>query len=180
MTSFNQELIDEINLLRADPVAYAEKVTKYLGYFKGKTLTIPGGMSISTREGKKAFELAIEFLKKQTKLPAYTVSEGLNKIAEEIYTAFQDMHPKFDNTDMKKIIEKYGSFTGGFQRSMDFGGNNAEVVVVNLLVCDGDKNRGERETLLGKKLTQVGVATGPNKNYRTCSVIVSTGAFKEK
>lgn len=60
---------------------------------------------------------------------------------------------------MEKIIEKYGFIYGKFLYSIDFGGNNSEIVVVKLIVCDGEQNGSDRETLLGTKLAEVGVAT---------------------
>ncbi len=63
MISFNRELFDEINLLRSDPIGYAEKVERYKGHFVGSKLLVPGfddsgEIFISTKEGRSAFSEA--------------------------------------------------------------------------------------------------------------------------
>ena len=79
---------------------------------------------------------------------------------------------------MDSIISKHGSFTGKFSRSMEFGAASAEQVIVNLVVSDGDKTRGQRDALLNKEVKKVGIATGTHDTYRTASVIVACTKFE--
>ena len=78
---------------------------------------------------------------------------------------------------MNEIIEKYGSFSGNFNRSMEFGGENAEQVIMNLIVNDGDKSRSQRDSLLDGNLKVVGLASGKYKYFGNCSMIVSSTTF---
>ena len=42
MSDFNEELLGEINTLRTNPKKYARTISKYVSYFKGKLLCLPG------------------------------------------------------------------------------------------------------------------------------------------
>ena len=56
---FYKKLINEINKVRKDPNAYAEKLLGYKQYFKGNFLILPGkNTKIDTEEGFKAYEEA--------------------------------------------------------------------------------------------------------------------------
>ena len=81
---------------------------------------------------------------------------------------------------MDEIINRHGEFNGNFSRAMEFGANTSEQVVINLVVSDGDKSRGQRDSLLNANLKKIGVATGKHDTYRTCTVIVSCTQFTEK
>ena len=181
MTSnFNALLIKEINILRTNPKKYAEKVQNFTKYFKGKVLRIPGTNSgIRTEEGVDAYNEAVTFLNKQKSIDPLQPSKGMCKIAEDLLHEIQNRDPgDLNNIDMETIISKYGNFCGNFARAIDFGGENAENVVVNLLVSDGDKSRSQRQTLLSTDLKCFGVANGKHNYYRYCSVIVSCTKFE--
>ena len=83
-----------------------------------------------------------------------------------------------DRTDINSIIDKYGSYGGSFRRSVEFGAPNAEQAIINLIVCDGNKSRGNREALLDENLEKIGIASGKHGTYRTCSVIVGCTNFE--
>ena len=82
------------------------------------------------------------------------------------------------NIDLEEIIAKYGSFSGSLNRAMDFGGEDPEQVLINLIVCDGDPNRGNRESLLSTDLKKIGVASAKHATYRFCTLIISCTKFK--
>ena len=87
-------------------------------------------------------------------------------------------HDQIGNIDLEEIIAKYGSFSGSLNRAMDFGGEDPEQVLINLIVCDGDPNRGNRESLLSTDLKKVGVANAKHPTYRFCTLIISCTKFK--
>ena len=178
MTSLG-ELLNEINLLRSNPKEYAEKVLKYKSYFDGNILKIPGTKGrIQTEEGPAAYAEAANFLLSAEPVDEMTPSKGLTNIANDLLSSVQNCEPdELDNIDMNQIIEKYGSFGGNFSRSMEFGGENAEQVIMNLIVNDGDKSRSQRDSLLDDDLKVVGIATGKHKYFGNCSIIVSSTTF---
>ena len=180
MSEFNEELVTEINSLRTNPKKYARTISKYIGYFKGNLLCLPGSNAgIQTEEGPEAYREAVEFLSQQSRIEALKPSKGLCRIAEEFISAVQKPDSNdLENIDMEEIINKYGSFSGSFSRAMDFGGETPEQAVINLIVSDGDKNRSQRESLLSTDIKKIGVANGEHSTYRHCTAIVTCSEFE--
>ena len=179
MSDFNEDLIMEINLLRTNPKKYAKTISKYMNYFKGYLLCLPDtNAGIQTEEGVEAFKEAVDFLNKQENLEPLKPSKGLCRIAEEFIAIYQKPDSgELANKDMEDIINKYGSFSGSFSRAMDFGGETAEMAIINLVVSDGDPSRGQRESLLSNEIKKVGVANGEHEVYRHCSAIITSTEF---
>ena len=103
MADFYSKLLNEINFLRTEPLKYAEIIAKYINYFQGKLLTVPGHEGgIRTQEGARAYKEAINFLLKQSKKRALDPSKGLCRIAEDLVTNLKKPNVKELNN---KIIE---------------------------------------------------------------------------
>ena len=179
MADFNEELFHEINALRTNPKKYAKTIGKYISYFKGKVLCLPGSNAgIQTEEGANAYREAVKFLSNQSRIEALRPSKGLCRIAEDFIEAVQKDTNDLESKDMEEIISKYGSFGGSFSRAMDFGGETPEQAIINLIVSDGDKSRGQRESLLSTEIKRVGVANGTHPTYRHCTAIVTCSEFE--
>jgi hypothetical protein len=178
--SFLRQLVEEINLARTNPAAYASKVQEYIPHFQDKILKMPDQrVAIKTQEGAAAYEECVNFLKSAEPTEAHVPSRGLTRIANDFLSGVQSVDPSQIGTiDMNAIIDKYGSFQGNFSRAMEFGGSTPEQVVINLLVSDGDKSRSQRDALLNPILKRVGVAQGKHDIYRTVTIIVSCTVFQ--
>ena len=179
-----EDIIAEINELRTNPRGYAQKIRQYKEYFSGKILRLPGSsVGIKTTEGPDAYEEAATFLESADtqEVCAFETSDGLTKVAQDFLEAVNNTEPsRVGEINMEDIIARHGEFTGNFSRAMEFGASTSEQVVINLVVSDGDKARGQRDSLLNGGLKRVGVATGPHNTYRTCTVIVSCTKFTDK
>ena len=177
-----EDIIAEINELRTNPRGYAQKIRQYKGYFSGKILRIPGStVGIKTQEGPDAYEEAAKFLEDTQAVCAFESSGGLTRVAQDFLEKVTNSdHSRVGEINMENIIARHGEFTGNFSRAMEFGAGTSEQVVINLVVSDGDKARGQRDSLLNGGLKRVGVATGKHNTYRTCTVIVSCTKFTDK
>ena len=178
MSNFNKELLDEINFLRTNPRRYSKKLSKYIDYFKDNVLYIPGtNVGIPTEEGAEAYDEAINFLKKKAvAVEALTPSKGLNKIAIDILTEYQkDIDAKLD---LDAIIGKHGTLQGAYKQVVQFGSSRPEQIIINLVVSDGDKTRGQRDALLMEDMKKVGVAYGTHETYRNLTVITECSKFE--
>lgn len=180
MTSnFNKLLLQEINLARTKPKQYAEKILSYQQYFKGNILRLPEELPIITTEGFKAFLEAANHLKNLEPLQALQSNTYLNNIAEDSIKEVQ----KYTDADqvnslpIETYIEKYGQVAGIFSQAFDFGSVSAELAVINLLVDDGDLNRGNRSNLLHSKFRYVGISNSPHKTYHHCAVVIFVRHF---
>ena len=177
-----RDVVKEINDLRRSPSSYAEKLVKNKQYFKpGENVWKhpDSEAGIKTEEGPAAYDEAILFLRTKAE-PQETLkpSKGLNKVASDFLAEFQkDVNAQ---VEIEPVVQKYGEFTGNFRRLAQFGSATAEQVVINLVVCDGDKTRGHREALLFPTLKRVGVAYGNHDTYKRCTVIVACTTFENK
>ena len=180
--SKEKDIIREINALRTNPKEYANKVAESKIFFKDNSniWKHPNAKAgIKTEEGPKAYDEAINFLKtKAVAVAALTPSKGLNKIAADFLTEFQKNADA--NIEIDTIVSKYGDFTGNFRRLIQFGSESPEQIIINLVVCDGDKSRGHRDALLADNLKRVGVAHGTHDTYRNCTVITACTKFDNK
>lgn len=180
--SFEEQLVLKINEFRKNPKAYAKKINDLLPYFKGKNLKPPKSVhGIKTEEGASAYIEAAEFLSRQDGVDPLEPSKGLARICLDFMEKAKNIEPsELNNIDLEEIIAKYGSFSGNLNRAMDFGGEDPEQVLINLLVCDGDPNRGNREALLASDLKKIGIANSQHTSFRYCTLVISCTKFKNK
>ena len=135
-----------------------------------------------TKEGADAFEEAAQFLDSVKPIGTCQYNVGLTHVAKEVVEAAEktDDPNSLDELDMDAIFEKYGRFTGAFSRAMDFGSKDSTMVIINLVVSDGDKSRGQREGSFNSELKEIGVWTGKEKSYGQCTSIATATKFITK
>lgn len=134
---------------------------------------------METEEGYQAYEEAANILKATNPLPELSPSKGLRKIAADFFKEIKEKDPdNLGNIDLKSIISKYGSFSATFENIIDFGSNSPEIIVRNLIVCDGMPERDNRNILLSKDFLKVGAAFGEHCTYRYCTIINLCNEFK--
>lgn len=175
-------IIEEVNKVRTDPKAYSEKLKSYVSYFKGNILRVPDKTPIKTNEGPAAFEEAAKFLEGQAPLGALRVSLGLNLASQESLSEIQKTEDTaaLDNQNLDAIIDKFGDIEGHFAQAVDFGSSTAELVVINLIVDDGDTSRGNRNNILSPQFRFIGVASGDHSSYNDATVLMFARTFIDK
>lgn len=175
--SFDKKIVEEINQVRTNPKKYSEKVAKYISYFNGKELKIPGKRaSIQTQEGAKAYQECADFLLKQIPLEPLSPSRGLFKSAKDYLKIVHQNKVDLSEIDADKILNKYGTSSGNYV-CVDLGGESIEQSVINLLVCDGDRHRKERNVLLSSNYKLIGAANGYHPIYHQCTIIFTCAKF---
>ena len=178
--SFEEQLVNKINEFRTNPKGYAKKINEYIPYFKGKNLRMPGTyINFKTQEGADAYIEAVDFLSKQDGVEPFEPSKGLAIISKKYLDEMQKIDvEELDNINIDEIIEQYGTIRGDLNRAIDFGGEDPEQVLINLIISDGDPSRGNRDALLSTNLKKIGVANGKHKIYNFCTVIFICTEFQ--
>ena len=175
--SFDKKIVEEVNKLRENPKGYSEKVAKYLSYFKGRELIMPGRRAgIETQEGPKAYQEAVDFLSRQSPLKPLEPSRGLFKAAKDYLKIVHQNKVDINSIDADGLLKKYGSYTGNVV-SMSLGSDNVEQTVIYLLVSDGDHHRRYRKALLNPDYKLIGAANGYHPIYRQCTIIFTCVSF---
>lgn len=176
---FCQQVLDEINYVRANPRTYAKRIRSYINSFDGMILRLPGMNGLITTEGPNAYVEAAEFLETTLKKPTLLFNEGLlnasigmvNEL--KLYKDINEMH----SLNRNAVIAKYGTFEGEFGQSTDFGSMKPELVVMNFLVDDGDKDRRNRQLMFKETFKSFGCATVKHPKYRMCTVVMYAKTF---
>ena len=179
--SFLRQLVDEINRVRENPKSFIERLEKYKGYFNGDKLKLPNlDYAFQTKEGVAPYDECIKYLRTADTAPRLVPSKGLTGIADELMKVLQKDYSKIGSVDMNALKNKYGTASGYFNRIIQCGGTTPEQVVIHLLVCDGDKNRRQREAILNKTSKRIGVASGEHESFSRATIIILVTSFENK
>ena len=179
--SFAKKVGDEINKCRADPEAYAKKITDYMKYFDGKILRLPHESGIETQEGADAYKEAAEFLSKCPKLPELTVNPLLTEVAKDMTKEMSKFNSieEMDGVDRNEIIKKHGHYDGHFGESSDFGSVTPLLCCINFLVDDGNESRSNRKLMFREDYKVMGVSCVPHDELGCITLVMYATDFSE-
>lgn len=172
--SFSMQVVSELNRVRANPKAMAQKLKNYLPKFKGNTLTLPNLPPLLYSEGPSVLEEAAEFLLSLPPLPRLTPDTDLNFAAQ---TAAEQMGKVKDFNAVPSITRnniptRFYTYKGKFGQSTDFGSVTPELVVMNLIIDDGDFQRKNRNMLFNEMYEKVGCGSCKNSVYKGVTVLM--------
>jgi uncharacterized protein YkwD len=175
------ELIAEINRLRADPPAYAARLAAYRAYYDGRIVHEPGErIGLETREGTAAVDEAIGALRGQPPLGPLATDPALEQAATD-HAREQGPrgltgHRGRDGSDAAVRVARHGLRPNVVGEVISYGPRTASAVVREFLIDDGVRDRGHRQSLLSPLFTRAGAACGPHKGFGTMCVVVFAGA----
>lgn len=178
------QTLTEINLARRDPHGYADFLGKFRRQFRGGSYILPGTqIMVATREGLKAVDEAIRFLRRQKPLPPLAWAEGLAAaaadLAEEEGESGAVGHFAKTSGGPRERIERHGRWMGTIGENIFYGPGDARQVVMNLIIDDGVPGRGHRKNIFSRTFVMAGVACGPHPRFGTVCVIDFAGEFRE-
>lgn len=173
--SLEDQVLDRVNLVRQNPVAYAERLRQLRAYFRGNILYLPEReRGQVTREGLDAVEEAIAFLEVQSPLPPLTRGELLGLAARD-HVVIQGAlgtrgHFSPDGASPADRVQRRG---GGrlVGEDISYGYADADDVVRQLVIDDGVPDRGHRALLFNRELRYAGVGCGSHSAYGHMCVI---------
>lgn len=138
LTEREQEVLDEINLVRTNPNAYIVYIDEYL-----KAMDSDAGEKATANELKRE-------LKKMKPVNALVFSEDLYKSCKA--------HGDYV-TKTKKFVHSKGNYGENIQ----YGQSEVRYAVIDLLIDHGISSRGHRENILNPKYKYFAVYEIPNK-----------------
>jgi uncharacterized protein YkwD len=183
-SALERAVLEETNLVRTNPSAYAEHLEPMLDWFRGDVMFRPGSdVGIRTEEGRKAVREAIAFLKRAQPVPPLSWSTGLSRAARDHArdqgAAGSTGHRGSDGSTMGQRMNRYGQWQMAAAENIDYGSDSARQVLISLIVDDGVSNRGHRKTIFDATMRVAGVACGSHRRYRTICVVDYAAAFDE-
>jgi hypothetical protein len=168
-------VLQELNLARTNPAAYAGVVEQHKRAFKNYAMVLVDGFWVKTIEGIPAADEAIDYLRKVAPAPALSASGPLVLSARD---HVNDIGPKgmtghegSDGSRPAERIRRHGKPKSTTGENIAFRPVTARSIVVQLIVDDGVPDRGHRHTIFDPDFRVAGVAIGPHKIYGRMCVI---------
>ena len=178
--NISASIIEEVNRIRLNPKTYARKLRSYINHFEDNVLRLPQYKNgIIFNEGAVAFQDAANYLDSLPKLKTLITDDALSQAAETLVnemTLYNDFS-SMNKINRQQIIGDYGVYEGEFGQSTDFGSQTSELVVMNLIVDDGDSQRRNRKMLFNEKFTKIGCASCAHPTFHACSVLLFAFRF---
>lgn len=179
-----REILLELNRARVDPRVYAERLTVYRGYFRGKVVRYPGNPSgLLTAESTAVVDEAIQALRQQQPLAPVRSASLLTRAARD---HVEEQGPRgvtgHESANGDRVRQRLVRRGGGdyVAEVITYGPPSAVEVVRQLIVDDDVPDRGHRRSVYAAEWAYAGAACGPHKRYKIMCVVTfartATGA----
>ena len=186
LSQLEGEIVRQHNLLRKDPEHYAAYLEALLPLFDGKLLRQPGRTPLRTSEGASAVREAIRFLKETGSAGRFRPSRGMSQAARDhvgdIGASGSAEHEGQDGSLPWDRVNRHGRWRQAIGENMAFGAfrqEDAQMVVMQLVIDDGVSGRGHRNNIFNPKFRAIGVSCGPHARYDVTCVIDYAGSYQE-
>lgn len=189
LSSVEQAVVFEMNKVRSNPKRYALEVILPLKkrFSESDNPYIfynVDSVRILSKEGVAAIDECAKELMGLSPLGLLVPSKGLSSAAAD-HTTDQGKtgrmgHNGKDGSTPWKRMERYGSWLTTCGENIDYGNNDAQSIVVSLLVDDGVPSRGHRRSIVNGAFKVVGVAVGAHPKFRSMCTIDFAGGFDDK
>ena len=176
-------LVREMNIARQNPSLYAGYVEEMRSNFNGTHYVMPGGTRVRSKEGVRALDDAIRFLRRARPQSPFTLSPGMCRASSD-HCADQvggrKGHDGSDRSNPGARISRYGEWGGAWGENLSYGKTNARDIIVGLIIDDGLPARKHRKNIFNPKYNVAGAAFGPHATYRTVCSMDFAGSYVER
>lgn len=175
-------IVREMNLARENPALYATFIEEMRGNFQGNLLVIPGRIPLRTKEGTRALDDAIRFLRSALPTAPLVYSPGMSRAAAD-HCAEQAgggmSHTGRSGSSTGDRINRYGTWSGMWGENLACGRSGAREIVMALIIDDGLSGRKHRKNIFNPAFGYAGAAVGPHATYRTICSTEFAGSYVE-
>lgn len=176
-------VVREMNLARQNPALYASLIEELRANYNGRVLVLPGRGKIFTKEGLRAVDEAIRFLRSARPLPPLNFSRGISKGAADhcVDQANGRLgHHGSDGSNPGQRMSRYGIWNATWGENLSYGRMGAREVVLALIIDDGLPGRKHRKNIFNPRFNHAGAAYGPHARYGSVCSIDFAGAYAER
>lgn len=179
----SRAVIRELNLARQSPALYATFVEDLRGRISGNVMVLPGNTRIRMKEGTRALDEAIRFLRSVQPQAPLALSPGMCRAAAD-HCADQASggfgHAGRDSSHADTRIARYGTFGGGWGENISYGKATARGVVLALIIDDGLPARKHRKNIFNPNFNFAGAAFGRHARFKTVCSMDFAGSYTER
>ena len=172
-----------INEIRANPQSFMEHVQARLDTYEGKNFD-QSGVLFQSSEGKDAPEECLASLENMKPKEVMTRVAGLDQAAKDLADFNGETgatgHSGKDDSRMGQRMDRYGKWIGKVGEIVGVIPTNGLDFVLQWMIDDGVKTRGDRKTILNPEFTKFGVACAVHKVYKTVAVVTFAKDYVEK
>lgn len=158
---FELSIIAEINLMRSNPKAYAEKYIKPL----------------INSQSSGYWTSCVSDMSKLSSLSELYYDEGLYQVSKQHSTTQgktgQTGHTRTNGKSWSDSVKEYVSFSY-YAENISYGQDTPRDILIQLLVDDGVSSLGHRVNLLNGNFDRIGVSYDEHKIYR-CMCVMNFG-----
>jgi len=179
--------IDEINLARANPLAYIKYLEEFKRYYRGREIHYPDGLVLVSNEGVAPLDEAIAFMRSLKPLPPLKLSPGMVLGAKDhmndLVKTKRSGHRGSDGSSAEDRLSRYGDWADSLGEDIVYHSRSAREDVVSLIIDDGTSNRGHRKNLFKHDFRVIGIALsplGPTPTPAPICVITFAGDYQDK
>lgn len=164
------DVVREMNLARQNPAQYAAFLEEMRPTYRG-------------REGTRAIEEAIRYLRSAAPRAALTMSPGMSQAAAD-HCAEQAgggmSHRGRGGSSTGDRLNRYGRWSGRWGENLSCGRSSAREIVIALIIDDGLRSRKHRENIFNPAFNFAGAAMGRHARFRTICSIEFAGGYAER
>jgi uncharacterized protein YkwD len=175
-------IVQEMNLARQNPALYASFLEELRANYNGRVLVLPGRGKIYTKEGVRAVDEAIRFLRSARPLPPLSFSPGISKGAAD-HCADQSNgrlgHNGSDGSNAGQRMSRYGVWSATWGENLSYGRMSARQIVLALIIDDGLRGRKHRKNIFNSRFNYAGAALGRHARFGTVCSIDFAGTYVE-
>lgn len=176
-------VIRELNLARQNPAVYATFVEELRSRMSGNVMILPGNTRVRTKEGTRALDEAIRFLRSIPPQAPLVLSPGMSRAAAD-HCADQASggfgHAGRDASNALARISRYGTCGGAWGENISYGKSTARAVVLALIIDDGLPARKHRKNIFNPNYTFAGAAFGRHARFGTVCSMDFAGGYAER
>jgi uncharacterized protein YkwD len=174
-TNLARAVIDQMNRVRTNPRGYADFLESCRRYYQGRRLEMPGQIPIRTQEGAGALDEAVRVLRRTAPVAPLDDSLALTSSAaslagEQAETGGVGHFGRDGSTPFSRMA-RYGTWLDHAAENVDYGAHSAERIVADLVIDDGNGDRGHRRNILNQDFHVAGAGFSQHPRFGTVCVI---------